>query len=149
MRYRRVLEPLLRALRGPPRRRAQIPASRRRRRSALPEHAGRRDPCGLGATSALSAPLHWGEIGPHRIWQAVHERMAWQGASERSANKFLSELIWREFAHHLLFHYPDLPDTNWRAGGRWPPASRCRKPGFSIRRKTGRSGRGKAARIRT
>jgi len=81
----------------------------------LAGYAHRRDRCDLSATSALSAHLHWGEIGPRRIWQAVHERAAREGASERGADKFLSELIWREFAHHLLFHYPGLPEANWRA----------------------------------
>jgi len=81
----------------------------------LPDYAADRDRCDLAATSALSAHLHWGEIGPRRIWQATHERMAQDGATERGADKFLSELVWREFAHHLLFHYPDLPEANWRA----------------------------------
>ncbi|MCY4215132.1 MAG: deoxyribodipyrimidine photo-lyase [Gammaproteobacteria bacterium] len=80
----------------------------------LPEYADGRDRCDLAATSGLSAHLHWGEISPRRIWQAVHERMIWDEATGRSADKFLSELIWREFAHHLLFHHPALPEANWR-----------------------------------
>jgi deoxyribodipyrimidine photo-lyase len=24
-------------------------------------------------------------------------------------------LLWREFAYHLLFHFPDLPERNWRS----------------------------------
>jgi deoxyribodipyrimidine photo-lyase len=30
------------------------------------------------------------------------------------ADKFLSEIGWREFAHHLLYHFPTLAEKNWR-----------------------------------
>jgi deoxyribodipyrimidine photo-lyase len=49
-------------------------------------------------TSGLSPHLHFGEIGPRQIWHAL-------GAKGRSST-FLHELVWREFAHHLLFHFP-------------------------------------------
>ena len=45
------------------------------------------------------------------IWRTLDHREA-EGA--RSVGKFRAELIWREFAHHLLFHYPTLPEKNWR-----------------------------------
>jgi deoxyribodipyrimidine photo-lyase len=32
-----------------------------------------------------------------------------------SAESFARELYWREFSHHLLFHYPHLPERNWRS----------------------------------
>jgi deoxyribodipyrimidine photo-lyase len=31
------------------------------------------------------------------------------------ASKFLAEIGWREFAHHLLYHFPTLPERNWRS----------------------------------
>src|SRR3546814_9134661 len=31
-----------------------------------------------------------------------------------NAEKFLAELGWREFSHHLLYHVPDLPERNFR-----------------------------------
>jgi deoxyribodipyrimidine photo-lyase len=34
--------------------------------------------------------------------------------AERHAAKFLSELGWREFSHHLLYHFPSLPERNFR-----------------------------------
>ena len=55
-------------------------------------------------TSRLSAHLHWGEISPRQVWQAVRTH----GHSEGSET-FLKELGWREFCVQLLFHNPDLP----------------------------------------
>jgi deoxyribodipyrimidine photo-lyase len=76
-----------------------------RRGRARPDFAG---------TSRLSPHLHWGEISPRQLWHAVRH---WADAKgdDAAAEKFLSELGWREFSHHLLFHYPRLPNDNWRA----------------------------------
>lgn len=65
------------------------------------------------ATSRLSPHLHFGEISPRQI----HARLA-AGQDDKTKNagiaKFMSEVGWREFAHHLLYHFPTLPDENWR-----------------------------------
>lgn len=61
--------------------------------------------------SRLSPHLHFGEISVRQIWQ----KLDWlDDKGAKSVGKFRSEVIWREFAHHLLFHYPDLPEKNWR-----------------------------------
>ena len=76
-------------------------------------YADRRNRPDVDGTSRLSPHLHWGEIGPRQIWAAVHERLA-AGAlagRERQAETFLKELVWREFSYHLLYHFPDLPET--------------------------------------
>ena len=73
-----------------------------------------RDFPGEDGTSCLSPHLHWGEIGPRQIWQAVLHRVDREGAGETAAWKFLSEIGWREFCHHLLYHWPELPETSWR-----------------------------------
>ena len=65
----------------------------------------------LDATSGLSPHLHFGEIGPRQVWHAARARMEGAGRAEAQAEHFLKELVWREFSHHLLFHFPDLPDT--------------------------------------
>jgi deoxyribodipyrimidine photo-lyase len=57
-----------------------------------------RDRPAIRGTSNLSPHLHFGEIGPRQIWHAL-------GPKGR-ASTFLSEVIWREFAYHLLFHFP-------------------------------------------
>tara|TARA_R110000787_G_scaffold3947_11_gene15392 strand:- start:543 stop:1967 length:1425 start_codon:yes stop_codon:yes gene_type:complete len=58
-------------------------------------------------TSRLSPHLHFGEIGPRQIWQAIDRR-------KTGAEKFLAEIGWREFAHHLLYHFPAIPEENLR-----------------------------------
>lgn len=68
-------------------------------------------------TSRLSPHLHFGEVGPRQIWHAV------RAAAERTGipisgwrgGQYLAEVGWREFAHHLLFHFPHTPHRPLRA----------------------------------
>ncbi len=64
--------------------------------------------------SRLSPHLHFGEMSPRRIWYAVHQASDRDPALAADGWKFLSELAWREFAAHLLYHFPTLPQENWR-----------------------------------
>ncbi len=68
----------------------------------------------LDSVSRLSPHLHFGDISPRQIWRATQQRIAADGAAAKDGMKFLSEIGWREFSHHLLFHYPALPSQNWR-----------------------------------
>lgn len=70
--------------------------------------AGRDCPA-LDATSRLSPHLHFGEISPLQVWRAL------EGSTGPDGDKARAEVLWREFAHHLLFHSPTLPRQNWRA----------------------------------
>ncbi|WP_460273743.1 cryptochrome/photolyase family protein [Celeribacter sp. ULVN23_4] len=63
--------------------------------------------------SGLSENLTYGEISPRTIWHAGRAAME-EGAA--GAEHFLKELVWREFAYHLLYHEPDLPEENHREG---------------------------------
>lgn len=67
-------------------------------------------------TSRLSPRLHWGELSPHRIWHAVVARQSdgQKTNADKGAESFLRELIWREFTHHVLFHFPNVPDEPLR-----------------------------------
>jgi len=65
------------------------------------------------AASGLSENLAWGEISPRTVWDAV---MRAREAGDPGAEKFLSELVWREFAWHLMYHHPRLATENWREG---------------------------------
>ncbi len=62
-------------------------------------------------TSGLSPHLALGEIGPRRLW---HGAVRAEGDGGRGALTFRKELVWRDFAHHLLYHYPTLPQANWK-----------------------------------
>jgi deoxyribodipyrimidine photo-lyase len=67
------------------------------------------------STSMLSPHLRFGEIGPRQIWH-VSKSAVLSGdspAPESDLDKFLSEIGWREFAFHLLFHNPDLATRNY------------------------------------
>jgi len=72
-----------------------------------------RDRMDMDATSGLSENLTWGEISPRSIWHAGQSALA---EGRAGAEHFLKELVWREFAYHLLFHAPDLGRRNWREG---------------------------------
>ncbi|MEX0923066.1 MAG: deoxyribodipyrimidine photo-lyase [Rhodovibrionaceae bacterium] len=82
--------------------------------SRIEDYPRGRDFPGEDGTSGLSPHLHWGEIGPRQVWQAVLHRVDKAGRGETAAWKFLSEIGWREFCHHLLYHWPDLPEVSWR-----------------------------------
>lgn len=66
-------------------------------------------------TSRLSAHLHFGEIAPARVFHAARHAGAANPALEQETEKFLSELGWREFSAHLLYHFPTLPDAPFKA----------------------------------
>lgn len=67
------------------------------------------------STSRLSPHLRFGEIGPRQIWHAAQTACLARDAAGSAADmeKFLSELGWREFSYHLLFHNPDLAKKNY------------------------------------
>jgi deoxyribodipyrimidine photo-lyase len=63
----------------------------------------------ISATSRLSPHLTWGEISVRQIWYLIHKAIESGQAPEPDALNFLSEIGWREFSYHLLFHIPTLP----------------------------------------
>jgi len=67
-----------------------------------PDHEG---------TSKLSPYLHWGLLGPRQVWRAAID----QGQRQTNGGKtFLSEIGWREFAYHVLYHFPHTPEQPLR-----------------------------------
>ncbi len=73
-------------------------------------YAKGRDIPGQALTSKQSAHLHFGEISPHQIWHAALAREQSNGSAG-----YLRELVWREFAFHLLYHFPAITDEPLRA----------------------------------
>ncbi len=77
----------------------------------IADYKARRDFPAEDATSRLSENLAWGEISPRACWhagmRALHEGKA-------GAEFFLKELVWREFAYHLVWHTPRIVSGNWR-----------------------------------
>ena len=70
----------------------------------IDQYRARRDLPSIDGTSRLSPHLAWGEMSPRQLWHA--------GAA---CEKFRDEVLWREFAAHLLWHHPVLPDAPLRA----------------------------------
>ena len=70
----------------------------------------------MEGTSGLSPHLHWGEIGPRQVRAAVLAAVKAGRAAPADGAKFLAELGWREFNHHLLYHHGDIARRNIRPG---------------------------------
>ncbi|MEO6690107.1 MAG: deoxyribodipyrimidine photo-lyase [Dokdonella sp.] len=75
------------------------------------DYAAARDVPAQDGTSRLSPHLHFGEISPMQIAWALKD-MATGARDTAGAEPFLREIGWREFSHHLLFHFPQTPQKN-------------------------------------
>ncbi len=63
-------------------------------------YAAARDFPAESGVSRLSPFLHYGEISPAQIWTRL---------DVPAREPYLRQLAWREFAHHLLYHFPSMP----------------------------------------
>ena len=75
---------------------------------ALHDYPRSRDLPALDGTTRLSPHLHFGELSPRQVWFAVR---AWAAGTSapgciEAQEAFLRQLAWREFAQHLLHHFP-------------------------------------------
>lgn len=81
----------------------------------LAHYADERDRPDRDVTSRLSPHLHFGEISPAQCWHAVRAAQFKAGGKlDKAAEKFLKEVLWREFSYHLLQHWPTLPEKPFR-----------------------------------
>jgi deoxyribodipyrimidine photo-lyase len=72
---------------------------------ALHGYAEQRDLPDRIGTSRLSPHLHFGEVSPRQIVVRLARRQR-PPVAEGDLTRYLTELGWREFAHHLLHHFP-------------------------------------------
>jgi deoxyribodipyrimidine photo-lyase len=75
-------------------------------------YAEMRDRLDRDGCSGMSDHLAVGEISARTLWhgaQAAHARSGGAGTET-----YLKELVWREFAHHLIHHTPHIATRNWR-----------------------------------
>lgn len=73
---------------------------------------------GIPGTSGLSPHLRFGEVSPRQVWHAARD------AGVTGDATFLKEILWREFAYHLLWHRQELPDAPLQEGFKrfpWQP----------------------------
>jgi deoxyribodipyrimidine photo-lyase len=111
----------------------------------LPEAVGKyssdRNRPDLLGTSRLSPHLHFGEITPRQIWHVVRRQAERNSVRDWRSSQFLTELGWREFSHHLLYHFPltsiepmraEFKEFPWRADQRQLKAWQEGRTGFPI-----------------
>lgn len=79
--------------------------------NALEDYKARRDFPGEDATSGMSEYLTYGEISARQCW---HTALRGEEAGKSGAEHFRKEVVWREFAYHLLYHTPEIMTRNWR-----------------------------------
>jgi deoxyribodipyrimidine photo-lyase len=75
---------------------------------ALDRYAAERDRPGVEGTSMLSPHFAFGEVSVAQVWHAA------EATDAAGRAKFVNEVLWREFAAHLLWHHPTLPDAPLR-----------------------------------
>jgi len=92
---------------------------------AVNDYAHARDLPARHGTSRLSPHLHFGEISPRQIHAGLQRQSERLDTRRRpDIEPYLRELGWREFAHHLLYHFPHTPTANFNPrfeGFRWAP----------------------------
>jgi deoxyribodipyrimidine photo-lyase len=86
------------------------------------DYGSLRDRPAIAGTSRLSPHLHFGEIGPREVWHATRRAALSRGpGTPWRDSQFLTEIGWREFAYHLLYHFPETPTQPLRGNyGRFP-----------------------------
>ena len=61
-------------------------------------------------TSKLSPHLRFGDISPFQVWAKIDEVA--EAVPPKDEETFRKELAWREFNHHLLYHWGALEEQN-------------------------------------
>ena len=76
---------------------------------AVADYETGRDIPSHDSTSRLSPYLHFGEITPRQILAALWPLLAGELGAKvtNSAEVFLKQLVWREFAYNVLWHFPE------------------------------------------
>lgn len=81
--------------------------------TALGSYESGRDDFASTKTSRLAAALSWGEISVRQVWYALLQHKSLTSEPEAPIEAFLRQLVWRDFAHYLLWHFPRLPWQNY------------------------------------
>ncbi|MBC7983251.1 MAG: deoxyribodipyrimidine photo-lyase [Candidatus Obscuribacterales bacterium] len=76
--------------------------------NTLADYKTSRDRPAVAGTSQLSPQLHFGELGPRQVHAALKAENT--ARSAQGSDAYLRQLGWREFAHHLLYHFPHTTD---------------------------------------
>ena len=104
-------------------------------RDRIGDYAEARDQMGQDGCSGLSENLTYGEISPLALWHAGQRAMH---EGKGGAETFLKEVVWREFAYHLVYHTPHIVKESWRDG--WDSFPWQPETSDTLRWKQGRTG---------
>jgi deoxyribodipyrimidine photo-lyase len=81
---------------------------------AVHAYANARDVPARHGTSRMSPHLHFGELSPRQVAHRLRVESSRTDTRRRpDIEPYLRELGWREFAHHLLYHFPKTPTDNF------------------------------------
>ena len=86
---------------------------RRFTNKAIKQYDHNRDYPAVDGTSRLSPHLCFGEISARTLWHEIVKGPVYSDVDDEKA-PFLRQLIWREFAYHLIRHFPHTRDQNLR-----------------------------------
>lgn len=81
-------------------------------RSGLSRYHLDRSRLDVKGSSMLSPFLRFGELSPRQVWHSVLKP---QASCPEAVDVFLSEIGWREFAYHLLHHFPETTTNPMRS----------------------------------
>lgn len=74
----------------------------------------------IEGTSRLSPHLHWGEVSPTQVWEAL------EGKHGKGAETFRGELLWRDYAQNVMFQFPGYAEQSYREDFRHFPWRRSK-----------------------
>lgn len=81
---------------------------------AVADYDDRRDLPAVDGTSRLSPHLAFGEISARELWWRAHRAAERDPTAAAGALAFVRQLVWREFAYHLLASHPETPSQPLR-----------------------------------
>jgi len=73
------------------------------REKKLDQYKEGRDLPAEDGTSKFSPYLHFGQLSIRRLWHELYTRPVKKAESK---TQYLKELVWRDFAYHLIYHFP-------------------------------------------
>ena len=80
----------------------------------LVDYEAERDRMDHDGTSRLSADLKFGTVSVREVVAAAREAAEADPSKREGAEKFMNELLWREFTHHTLWDRPSLLEHPFR-----------------------------------
>lgn len=77
------------------------------------DYSHTRDRPDLDGTSCLSPALRWGQLSPVQVFRSLTGLLS--GTEEhQGAAAMRRQLVWRDFCWHLIYHFPQMINNNYR-----------------------------------